>query len=146
MLTAARVVAAILMAIVAYVTSEQIKGVMDPNTGFGRFSEVSALIGLLCGYIVLGSRTGRGWVAGFNNGITTAVVVVFWGLFFQSGYFMIMNALKQRYRDFGHAFSDMLDKAVEYALVLADTNVILTLLIGSVLAGILSEMAARAWR
>ncbi|MCB1334735.1 MAG: TrgA family protein, partial [Roseivivax sp.] len=112
----------------------------------GKMSEVTAGLGLLTGWIVLGSRAGRGWTAGINNGITATVVLVFWALFVFGAYKMIIDALARRFRDPMEAFAEVFLKMYEYASYLADTNIILSLLIGAVVAGLLTEMAGRAWR
>ena len=58
--TASKLFAAFALAAVAFFTAEMIKGHMPPSTRFGAFSEVSALIGLLCGWLLLGPETGGG--------------------------------------------------------------------------------------
>jgi len=144
--TAARLVAAALLAILGFYMAEQVKALLPEGMYTGKMSEVTAGLGLLTGWIVLGSRAGRGWTAGINNGITATVVLVFWALFVFGAYKMIIDALARRFRDPMEAFAEVFLKMYEYASYLADTNIILSLLIGAVVAGLLTEMAGRAWR
>lgn len=144
--TAARVVAAILLAILGFVASEQIKTLMPEGTGFGWFSVVNAGIGLLCGWWVLGSRAGRGWIAAINNGITGMAALVFWGLFVQGANQMVEDSLKRRFSDPLEAVAAVFENILKYGQVMLDTNLIFLLLLGAVIAGWLTEMAARNWR
>ena len=144
--TAARVVAAVLMALLGYFVSEQIKLVMPEGTGFGWFSTVNTVIGALCGWIITGSRAGRGYVSGINHGVTGVVALVFWGLFVQGANRMVEEALARRFDGPMEAFADIFQNIWDYMLFMADSRVIIPLIVGALVIGFLTEMAAKAWK
>lgn len=144
--TMPRLVAAILLAVVGFVVSEQIKQVMPEGTGFGWFSFVNAGVGIFCGWFILGSRAGRGFVASINNGFTSVAALVFWGLFIQGGNTMVEDSLKRRFKDPLEAFAAIFQNIFEYGLMMADSRVLIPLLVSSVLVGPLTEAAAKAWK
>ena len=64
--TAARIVAAICIAFVAWIVSGLVKRAMPAGTDFGYFVVICVVIGLACGWTILGSRADRGRL-GFGN-------------------------------------------------------------------------------
>ncbi|MEC3860200.1 TrgA family protein [Mesobacterium sp. TK19101] len=144
--TAARVVAGVLLAIVAFVASEAFKPLMHENTNFGYFSIVNAGIGLLVGWIVIGSRVGRGLTAGFNNGLTGAIALTFWCLFVHGSYKMVEDSFDRRFTDMLEAIASIFERMLEYGMIMLDVNVIAILLIGGVITGVLAEIASRLWK
>ena len=65
--TAAKLIAALCLAIVAWLTSEAIRPLFPAGTDFGNFNYINAAIGLVLGWIILGARAGRGYAAGISN-------------------------------------------------------------------------------
>ena len=84
--TAARLVAAMSLALLAFIVSGQIMPLMPDGTDFGYFTYINMALGVLTGWIIMGKRVGRGTTAAINNGITGAVALLFWGLFVQGCY------------------------------------------------------------
>lgn len=143
---AARLVAALSLAIIAFIVSGQIIPLMPEGLDFGWFTYVNIGIGLICGWIIMGKRAGRGITAGLNNGLTGVVAMVFWGLFVQGTYEMVELSLRNRYRGPFDAIMAIFEIALEYAQIMFVPNIIITLLIGAVLAGLATEYAWRTWR
>jgi hypothetical protein len=144
--TAAKLVAALCFAALAYVVSELIKPLMPASTVLGYFSIVNAGIGLLCGWIIVGSRAGRGSSAAISNGVTGTVALVFWGLFIHATNEMVANAFARKYRTMVEATVSIFEIGIEYGTIMLDVRVILTLLAGGIVAGMLAEFAAGRWR
>lgn len=144
--TAARVVAGVLLAIVAFLASEAFKPLMHENTNFGYFSIVNAGIGLLVGWVVIGSRVGRGLAAGVNNGLTGAVALTFWCLFGHGANKMVEDSFDRRFTDMLEAIASIFERMLEYGLIMIDVNVIAILLVGGVITGVLAEIASRLWK
>ena len=146
MLTAPRLVAALLLGGVGFLGSELIKPLMPEGTQFGWFSFVNLGLGALCGWIVIGSRIGRGIVPAVNNGLTGAAALIFWGLFLQAGNEMLRLSLRRRYDGPVEGLTDLFRIGMDYALTMATVPVLGTLFVGGVLAAVLAEISARYWR
>lgn len=145
--TAAKLFAAFAFAAVAFFAAEVFKPHMPEGTQFGYFSFVSALIGLVCGWRIMGPEAGKGnWMA-INSGLKTAVCAVLLALAVFSTYEMLNLAFKPAYKGPMEAVVGIFDLAVEYFTSVALAwDVLIVLLVGGALAGLMSEWAARRWR
>lgn len=143
---AARLVAAASLALLAFIISGQIMPLMPEGTGFGYFTHVNVILGILCGWIIMGKRAGRGITPGINNGLTGIASLIFWGLFVQGCYEMVRQAMRNRYDGPFEAVLAIFEIAADYALILLAPNIIVTVLVGGVLAGLATEFAWRRWR
>ncbi len=143
---AARLVAAVCLALLAFIISGQIMPRMPEGTGFGYFTHVNVVLGVLCGWIIMGKRAGRGFTPGVNNGLTGMASLIFWGLFVQGTYEMVRQAMRNRFDGPFEALLAIFEIGLDYAKVLIAPNIILTALIGGVLAGLATEFAWRRWR
>ncbi|MCD1624715.1 TrgA family protein [Seohaeicola saemankumensis] len=146
MLTAPRLVAAIVLAVVGYLASDLIKPLLPEDKDFGYFSFVNAALGAATGWIVIGKRVGRGISPAIGHGFTAAAALIFWGLFVQSGNEMLRLALRRRFDGPLEALTDMLRIGLEFAVTMSTVPVLGTLFLGGVVAAILAEFASRHWR
>jgi hypothetical protein len=147
--TAARLVAAIALAALGWFASELIKPLIEAQTGrteFGAFSAINLVIGAVCGWIVIGKRAGRGYSAAIGNGITGTAALVFWGLFVQAVAEMVRLSLARRYDGPIEAIAAVFELIVDYGAYLLETQVLVALFAGAIVAGVSSEYAARRWR
>lgn len=144
--TAARLVGALSLALISFIVSGQIMPLMPEGTDFGYFIYVNIILGLLTGWVIMGPRAGQGATAAVNNGITGVLALLFWGLFVQSVYEMILRAMRSRYDGPFDALLSVLEIGVAYGMQILVPLVILTLLAGGVVAGFVTEFAARNWR
>ena len=143
--TAAKLFAAFAFAVVAFFAAEVFKPHMPEGTQFGYFSFVSALIGLVAGWRVMGPDAGRGnWMA-VNSGIKTSACAVGLALLIFSTYEMLRLAFRPAYKSPMEAVVGIFELAVEYTISLIAWDVLVVLVIGGALAGLLSEWAARRW-
>ncbi|ASM72260.1 MULTISPECIES: TrgA family protein [Roseobacteraceae] len=143
---AARLVAAICLAILAFVVSGQIVPLMPESTDFGYFLYVNIILGALVGWFVMGSRAGRGVTPAINNGLTGVMVFVLWGLFIQAVNEMIRLAMRNRFDGPLEAIVATFEIGAKFGLILLVPVVIATLIVGAVLAGLATEVAWRKWR
>jgi len=143
---AARLVAAICMALLAFIVSGMIIPLFEEGTNFGWFAYVNVALGLLVGWKVVGSRAGRGIVSAINVGLTSSVVLVFWALFVQSANEMTRLAMKNRYDGPFEALVAIFEIGAEWALLMTTVPIWTTLLVGGVVVGIAAEYAWRTWR
>ena len=144
--SAANLVAAIAMAIVALVVSSFIPPLLQEGTDMGYFFHVNAVIGLVVGWFTVGARTGRGWVAGINAGLTGAFMLVLLGLFVQACNEMVKLAMRNRYDSAFEALTAVFQIGAEWGWLMMTAPILITLAIGSAIAGLLAEGAARRWR
>lgn len=143
---ASQLVASTSLAIIAFIVSGQIMPLMPEGMDFGYFTYVNMALGIVVGWVVMGKRAGRGITPAINNGLTGVAVLVFWGLFVQGCYEMVRRAMANRYDGPFEAVAAIFELALDYAMDIFVPNILLTLLIGGVLAGLATEYAQRKWR
>ena len=141
--TFARLVAAVLFAALAWWTSELIKPLMPDEKPMGRFSELNAVIGLVVGWRVLGSRAGNGYNAAIGISLTAIAALVFWGLLLNSTIVMVQLSLRKSYDGAVEAVVGVVDLMAVHGQIMLDGTVIGTLVIGGLVAGMISEWASR---
>ncbi len=152
MFTAARLVAAILFAVIGFYAARQVtEGLPDTLFPDGLthdlFEPSIAAIGLWQGWVVMGKLVKRGYSAAIGNGIRTSVQITLFGLGFYALREMFIRSSDLRYTDFGVAVMDALNLFIEYGgEFLRVTPAILVLLVGGAIAGILTEYASKIWR
>jgi len=144
--TAARLVAGLLFAALAWITSQLIQPQFPEGFDPGYFAEVNAAIGFLCGWVVAGSRARTTWSGAVSYGLTATVALVFWGLFLHCFWLMIGKSTDRVYDGPLEALIDVFQLMFENAQLMAVQPVLLMLLLGGIAAGIVTEMAGRAWR
>ncbi|MDX2482249.1 MAG: TrgA family protein [Pseudodonghicola sp.] len=144
--TAARLVAACCLALLAFAVSFQIMARMPASTDFGIFLPLNIGLGVICGWVVMGRNPESSFSGALNNGIAGAAVLVFWGLAVQGGYEMFRQAMNHRYHGPLDAVYGVIELAVEYAQVLLAPEIIATLVVGGILAGFVTGYAGKIWR
>lgn len=143
--TAAKLFAAILIAVLGYFTAAAIAGYFEPHETEGAFRYVAAACGLLVGWKFLGPRAGGGIVSGIGLGLSSAIALVLLGQVVFSGYIMIVRALRKSYHGPFEALQGMVGIAIENLRFLEQGDVIAILVLGGIASGILTELVARRW-
>lgn len=143
--TAARLVAAISLGVLAWIGSDMVRPLMPPQTAFGWFNYVNAALGVLCGWFIIGSRAGRGYGEALANGLTGVLALIIWGFFAQSFNLMLKQSLEKKYDGPVEAIVGIFKNALDYVQYLIDPVLIASLLIGGMICGLLAEFAARRW-
>lgn len=146
MFTAARLIAALCLAILAWLASDYVMGLMPERENFGMFAYANTVIGFLCGWVIVGPRAGRGGAAAISHGVTGVVAAILWALFLHATNEMVDLAMRHRYDGALDAFAAIFEIAVEYGALLLDTGFIMLMVIGAVVVGVLPEIASRHWR
>jgi len=144
--TAAKLFAAFAFAAVAFFAAELFKPAMPEGTQFGLFSVICAVIGLLNGWIVMGSLVGRGMWAAMGFGVRTSVTIAVWALLGFSIYEMILRSMKMRYDGPMDAVLAAFALMLERGQMMLTPEVLGVLFTGGVLGGMLAEWAGRQWR
>lgn len=144
--TMAKLVAGILFAALAWYVSELIKPLFPEGYDPGRFSETNAAIGFGVGWVVAGSRAGRGWMSGISAGLTAAFALVFWGLLLNCTYEMIRLSLRRQYDGPVEAVIGVFQLMMSNLLIMLDAEVLITLFGGAIIIGLVVEYTSRKAR
>lgn len=143
--TAAKLFSAVYFALLAALAAHLFIPVLPEGTQIKMFRELSAVIGLFCGWFIMGRSTGRGMVEGLNRGLVTAVAVLFWCLLLFSIYFMIRKSTRMMYDGPMDAVLGVLELMLEYGSLLRYPPTPAVLAVGGMLGGMLAEAVARRW-
>jgi hypothetical protein len=146
MLTAAKMVAGILFAGLAWYVSQLIKPLFPEGTNTGWFAEVNAVISFLVAWQIAGPRAGTSWSGAVSYGLTTTVAMTFWAVFLHSGGEMVRKSLQKLYDGPSEAVVDVFALTLEHAMLMATPEVLGMLVAGGVLAAILVEVTGRNFR
>ncbi len=143
--TAAKIVAALVLGAVAWYASDLVRPLMPEGTDFGYFNWVNLALGAACGWFVIGTRVGRSYLEAFSAGLTGMGALLFWAIFLQSFNEMLKMALENRYGGPIEAITAIFEIAVDYVTQTLDMQLIITLVVGGILAGLAAEWASRRW-
>lgn len=143
---AAKLMAALGLAVLAFILSGMVMELFEEDTNFGWFVYVNVVIGVVVGWITVGRRAGRGWVSAINVGFTGGFLLVFWALFIQACNEMVDRAMKNRYDNAGEAIIAVFELGAEFAVFIATVRIALTVVIGGVLTGLLTEYVWQRYR
>lgn len=144
--TISRFVAAIFFAATGYLGGEAFKLGMPEGVKYGLYSIINLVIGLLCGWIVMGSLTGRGYGKAAGSGLRTSVTITVWALLVFSILLMVRKAFMKRYGDSPMAaIADIFALALEHALLLLRVEVLAVLVMGGILGGLCAEWVKQRW-
>lgn len=144
--TGAKLAAALTFAVVGWITTNYYVPNMPDVEVAGNVREGVALIGAIVGWRVMGTSVGRGYLEAAGSGIKTAVMVVFFALLLFSLYEMLMNSVKMRYDGAFDAIMDVFTTMARRSQALLSVGVLASMIIGGIVAGLISENASRRWR
>lgn len=144
--TASKIVAAICFAFFGAIAASVVKPAMPEGTQFGYFVELTALIGLLNGWFIMGRLTGRSYRDAMGSGVRTAVTIVVWALLLFSIYRMIIVSMQMRYDGPMEAVTAAFGIMLDYGKVLLTPAILGTFLIGGLICGAVSEWVGKRWQ
>lgn len=143
--TAAKTVAALFLAALAYLSSELVKTLLPEIQVWGNFSIFNAVLGAFVGWIVIGKRAGRGTKDAISNGLTGVFALIFWALFLHASNEMFQLSMKRRFDGPIEAFVAIFEIGLEYGAILLNPMMIVTFVLGAFVTGYATEFAARRW-
>lgn len=145
--TTARLVAAVLMAILGWVAASMAVQYAPDGVPTGVVAPVSAAWGVLIGWVWTGGRLQAGQGKAVGYGFMGAVLMVFWVVLSFSLLQMLGRAVRVRYHgDPVAAVQDMMAISVDYLRLLAHADVLGVLAVGGILIGAITGWAARRFR
>lgn len=145
--TAAKLVGGVFYAVLGYMLAETFKPLMPADASFGYFSYISAAVGLICGWRIVGRHAGNGYRAALGTGLGTAIMTVFWVTLGVSIYEMIRKAVGKFYSgDTMEAVQDAVIIVTGYARLMLDQQFLTILIFGGFIGGIITEFVGRRWK
>lgn len=143
--TMGRLIGAILFGALAWYTSLLIVPLFPEGTNLGLFQVVNTAFGLIAGWSVAGPRAGLGYIAAFSYGLTAMVAMLVMALFFNSAVVMIEQSLRKRYDGPVEAVMAVFEMFIENGAMLLTPEIIATLVIGGIGAGLITEFFGRRY-
>jgi hypothetical protein len=144
--TGAKAMAAIGFAVVGWITAHTYVLNMEIPTSVGYLREMTAVLGAIIGWRVMGNSVGKGYVRSIGAGWKTMIVLVFFALLTFGLYEMLQLSVKMRYDGPIEAILDVFQRMLDRSFPLASVPVLAVMLIGGGIAGIMAENASRRWR
>lgn len=143
--TAAKLIAAVVFAIVALIAAITFVPHMPEGSQIGLFRELTAVIGFIVGWFVMGDLVGKGYGEAAGSGLRTSVTVVFFTLLGFSIYLMVKKSYKMVYDGPMDAVLGVFQLMMEYGQMMLVPDVLGVLAVGGVLGGVVTEWAGRRW-
>jgi hypothetical protein len=144
--TGAKAMAALTFAVVGWLIANAYVPNMPEPMPVGRFRELTALLGAIIGWRVMGPSVGKTYIEAIGSGWKTVIVLVFFALLLFGIYEMIGQSVKMRYDGPMDAVIDVFRRMMDRSQALLALNVFSVMAIGGGVAGILTENASRRWR
>lgn len=141
--TAGKLVAAVMFAGLGALVTFLIIPLFPEGTDFEWFLPGNALIGMMAGWIVAGSRAGKGYRNALSYGLTAMVSMVAWALLIYSTIDMVERSLRKLYDGPVEAVVSIFELGVDYLRVAASLEVVLFLVIGSLICGLVTDFFAQ---
>jgi hypothetical protein len=143
--TGAKAMSAISFAVVGWLLANAYVPNMPQVQPVGLFRELTALIGLVVGWKVMGTSVGKGYIAAAGAGLKTVIVLIFMALLLFATYEMLLKSVKMVYDGPMDAVLDIFLGMYDRAGPLVSTGVVTVMVVGGMIGGILAENANRRW-
>lgn len=144
--TAAKLVAALSFAFLAFVTCIVLEGTLPEDKRIGYVYEVSMASAALVGWFVSGAAKRTSYAEAAATGLRTATTSVIVALVVLSVATMWTTATRGLYRGLMDAILDIASNFVKFGSLVLPLVVLGTLFFGGMLAGMVTEWAGRRWR
>lgn len=146
--TAAKLVAAIIFAGVAWLAADQYVPLMPDGRPAGVLREVSAIIGVMCGWVILGGflMKPRGRIEAMGTGVRTSLTIAFFVLLIFSVWDMLARSVQGRYAGPMEAVLDIFGRALVLGRPLFSPEVVSVLLLGGLIGGAVAQFARTRWK
>lgn len=145
--TAAKLFAAIAFALVAAVAAQLYVLALPAGRAGGSLREVSALVGLICGWTIMGAAAhrARSRVDAMGTGIRTSFTIVIVVVVIFACVEMLDRAIKGRYKTPLDAVLGVFEQALVLAPPLARPDILGVLLLGGLVGGAIAHWAGQRW-
>ncbi len=143
--TAGRLIGALCFAILGLLIAILTVPLFEEGKSPGFWFPLCFLAGVWAGWVVVGPKTGGGFSASVGISLTGVAIQVFWILFLMSGYDMIRKSMRRAYDGPVEAVINIFEIGGTYAIQFATFEVIATVLVGGVVAGLFTEFFSRIY-
>ena len=143
--TAAKLISAVAFAFLGFIAAATFVPHMPEGSQIGLFRELTAVIGFIVGWFVMGGLVGRGYGEAAGSGLRTSVTLTFFALLFFSVYLMVKKSFKMIYDGPMDAVLGVFEFMLEYGRMMLQPDVLGVLALGGILAGVIAEWASRRW-
>jgi hypothetical protein len=143
--TTAKLVSGVMFALVAALAGYVYIPLLPEGTQTALLMPISAAIGFLCGWLVMGPNTGRSYAEAGATGLRTVVTTVFFATLGFAVYVMIMRSMRMLYHGPMDALLAVFAITLEYGHLMLDRTFLSVLAAGGILGGFLAEFAGRRW-
>lgn len=140
--TAAKLVSALMLAALGGWAAMLIVPLLPEGFQEGAFVPVTALWGLVAGWMVMGRRLGDGYPHAIAHGLTGVASLVVFALAFNSAWMMVENALMRRYDGPMEATVGFFDFVLKNLGTMSAPQVLTVLICGGIVAGFLGEFVS----
>jgi hypothetical protein len=144
--TAAKLVAALSFAFLAWVTGIMVEDTMPGTFRVGQMYPVAIVCGAVMGWFISGAAKRGTLFEAASTGMRTAVIATLAAVFLLALGTMVQVSLRGRYRNPMDAVLDILNKFYDFGGLLMTLPVLVTILLGGAVAGMVTEAAGRRWR
>lgn len=146
--TSAKLVSALWFALMGWLAANaHIPALPDGGAGGVHiFRMISAAIGLLSGWLIMGRDVGGSYADSISSGLKTSIVMAFFAVLLFSGRAMIDESMKMRYAGPMDAIMGWFTIMLENSRNMLSVGVIGVLVVAGVFGGPLVEWAWRRWR
>jgi hypothetical protein len=143
--TASKLVAAVAYALLGFLAALTFVKYLPDGTPLGYFREITAAIGFIVGWLVMGKLTRKGYREAINSGLVTAMLLVFWALLAFSLYFMLRKSMRMMYDGPMEAVLGVFQLMFDYSKMLLVPDMLGVILVGGIVAGLVCEWAGKRW-
>lgn len=144
--TAAKLVAAIGLAMVAFAAATHYYTFLPEGTRATYFAPVCALIGAYVGWREIGGRAGRGMAAAFWVGIFAAILLYALALSAFSIRDMLLRATRGHFDGLMDALTGTISSGTGFVALSMEPLLWAIVIGGGALTGLVSELVSRHWR
>lgn len=144
--TFAGLVAAILLALLGVAVSELTRAYFDEGTPLTWLHPVAALMGLIVGWFFTGPKLQKGKGNPVAIGLTSSVVQALLTMFVFASDLMLTRALRNSYRTVMEAVAGVFEAMIDYGERVAQPDVVVSILVGGVIVGFVTNWVARRTR
>ena len=145
--TAAKLFSAIVFAGVAWLAALVYAQALPDGRPAGLIKEISALVGVFCGWFVMGrfARRGRGRIESMGTGVRTSLSIVLALVLLFAIREMLQRSVEGRYKTPMDALLGIFEQALILGNSVLQVEVISVLLLGGLFGGAVAHWAAENW-
>ena len=143
--TAAKLLAAIVLAIAGYMTADAVRPLLPEGMPTKWLTQVSVLVPAICAWRVVGRLAGRGYKVSISMGVYAVCVAIFFCLVTFAIAEMLKRSIRLQYDGPMVAIVNMFGIVIEYGVLLLNPGPGIILLVTAFIVGPIAEFGQRKW-